>query len=74
MGLFGRKNRETAGQLEALREELRALQGLTVPAELGGPAEIRLISPVFPTLNGDGGAARALAAHHVPSLGSASAE
>jgi len=53
-------------------QDLRSSQGLTVPAELGGPADIRLHSPMFPPfdgLTGDGGAALALDASHVPGLG-----
>ena len=52
-------------------------EGLAVPAQLGGPAEIRLYSPLFPAFDvpAEGNALPvALAGRHVPSIGSADAE
>jgi hypothetical protein len=58
-------------------EEMGRTRGLTVPAQLGGPADIRLYSPLFPALDipaGDDALPTALAGRHVPSLGPSYAE
>jgi hypothetical protein len=52
-------------------------EGLAVPAQLGGPAEIRLYSPLFPAFDisaSENALPVALAGRHVPSLGPADAE
>lgn len=52
-------------------ETLRSTAGLTVPAQIGGPAEIRLISPLFPALRAsseDRDVTAALGARHVPQV------
>jgi hypothetical protein len=53
-------------------EALRSTPGLTVPAQLGGPAEIRLSSPLLPALRRGPDAREvttALGASHVPLVG-----
>jgi hypothetical protein len=52
-------------------EAIAATAGLTVPAQLGGPAEIRLVSPLFPSLrtaNDPRDVTAALGARHVPQV------
>jgi hypothetical protein len=58
-------------------EAIPRSEGLTVPAQLGGPAEIRLYSPLFPAVDmpaAEDALPVALAGRHVPNLGSADAE
>lgn len=52
-------------------EALATTPGLTVPAQLGGPAGIRLVSPLFPALRKateDRDVSAALGARHVPQV------
>ena len=58
-------------ELIANTEDIGSSRGLSVPAELGGPADIRLHSPMllpFDRLSGSHDTSSALAARHVPQL------